>query len=121
MITSITKMFTFEAAHQLPKHKGKCARLHGHSYRLEVTVTGPIINDGSSSDGMIMDFGDMGKIVDEQVIQQWDHQFLNDLLPFTTTAELLANEIFARLTNAGLPICRVRLWETQKAFVTIGI
>lgn len=118
MNTSITKSFTFEAAHQLHKHNGKCARLHGHSYRLEVTVAGELISEGSS-EGMVMDFGDLSKIVDREIIEQWDHRFLNDLLDFPTTAELLAGEIFRRLKNVNTPVVRVRLWETAKAFATV--
>lgn len=118
MKTSITKQFKFEAAHSLPNHDGKCKNLHGHSYILEVTVTGPIISEGSK-EGMIMDFSDMSAIVDQEIITQWDHQFLNDLLPFTTSAENLAHECFARLENAGLPISKIKFWETAKAFVEV--
>lgn len=118
MRTSITKSFTFEAAHKLPKHNGKCARLHGHSYRLEVAVAGKLISEGSS-EGMVIDFSDLSKIVEKEIIEQWDHQFLNDLLGFSTTAELLASEIFYRLKNANLSVIKVRLWETSKAFATV--
>ncbi|TSC65454.1 MAG: 6-pyruvoyl tetrahydrobiopterin synthase [Candidatus Berkelbacteria bacterium Gr01-1014_85] len=116
--TSVTKLFTFEAAHQLPDHNGKCARLHGHSYKLEVTVSGPLQNIGSS-DGMVIDFADLSKIVNEQIIDQWDHRFLNDILPFRTTAENLAVETFKRLTQADLTVNRIKLWETSKAYVEV--
>ena len=114
-----TKLFTFEAAHQLPKHSGKCARLHGHSYRLEVTVVGDIIKEEGSSEGMVVDFADLSKIVEKEIIEQWDHQFLNDLLAFRTTAELLAVEAFRRLKDAGLSVSKITLWETAKAFVVV--
>ena len=119
MRTSVTKLFTFEAAHQLPKHSGKCARLHGHSYRLEVTVVGDIIKEEGSSEGMVVDFADLSKIVEKEIIEQWDHQFLNDLLAFRTTAELLAVEAFRRLKDAGLSVSKITLWETAKAFVVV--
>lgn len=114
---SITKIFTFEAAHQLPNHKGKCSRLHGHSYRLEVTVKGEVIKEGSS-EGMVIDFVDLSAVVEKEVIEQWDHQFLNDLVDFIPTAELLATEIFHRLQKAGLSVSKVSLWETAKACAT---
>ena len=118
MRTTITKMFTFEAAHFLPKHTGKCAQLHGHSYRLEVSITGPIITDGSS-EGMIVDFADLSEVVNKEIITQWDHQFLNDLVSFPTTTELLAQEIFKRLKDARISVSRVCLWETAKAFAVV--
>ena len=115
---SITKQFKFEAAHSLPKYEGKCKNLHGHSYVLEVSVSGPVHTDGSQ-EGMVMDFTDISKIVDSEIITQWDHQFLNDILPFSTTAEHLAQECFVRLEKAGLPITKIKLWETAKCFVEV--
>lgn len=118
MKTSITKQFRFEAAHSLPNHDGKCKNLHGHSYLLEVTVSGEPTVSGPK-EGMIMDFSDLTKIVDEEIINEWDHQFLNDLLPFTTTAEHLAQECFRRLQNRKLNIERIRLFETSKCYVEV--
>ena len=118
---SITKQYTFEAAHQLPNHHGKCANLHGHSYLLEVTVAGPIKpENGDSDEGMVMDFADMGTVVKREVIEKFDHQFLNDLVDYVTTAENLALDIFGRLEKGGLPVSRVRLWETKKAYVEVN-
>jgi len=117
MKISITKQFRFEAGHSLPNHDGKCRNNHGHSYLLEVTITGPIIQDGAK-EGMVMDFVDISKFVDTEIISQWDHQFLNDILPFTTTAENLANEVFKRLKN-HIPVTKVRLWETSKSYVEV--
>ncbi len=60
----ITREFTFEACHHLPGHRGKCRRPHGHSYRLQISLRGPILNTpGESSDGMVMDFDDLKQIV----------------------------------------------------------
>lgn len=120
MKTSITKQFRFEAAHRLEGHDGKCRNLHGHSYLLEVTVTGPVVQ-GGPTDGMVMDFGDLSDVVNEQIIKQWDHQCLNDIVSFTTTAENLATECANRLIKSGLPISRVRLWETSKAYAEVEI
>lgn len=116
---SVTKLFTFEAAHQLPDHKGKCSQLHGHSYKLEVTVAGPLQSTGSSN-GMVIDFADLSAIVNEQIITPWDHRFLNELLPFHTTAENLALEVYTKLIKAGLAVERVKLWETSKAYAEVS-
>ncbi len=118
MKTSITKIFYFEAAHKLPNHDGKCANLHGHSYKFEVTISGEIIKTGSK-EGMVLDFADLSKIVNTEILEKWDHQYLNDILPFTTTAELLATEIFKILKNANMSVTKVRLWETAKAYATV--
>ena len=118
MKISVTKQFRFEAAHSLPGHDGKCKNLHGHSYVLEVTVSGPVATSGPK-EGMVMDFADLSKIVDEEIISQWDHQYLNDILPFATTAENLAAESFRRLQAKGLPVIKVKLWETSKSFAEV--
>jgi 6-pyruvoyltetrahydropterin/6-carboxytetrahydropterin synthase len=118
MKTLVTKQFRFESAHRLPHHDGKCKNLHGHSYLLEVTVSGDIQTAGAK-EGMVIDFGDVSKIVEKLIISKWDHQYLNDILPFVTTAENLARECFIILTNAGLSIDRVKLWETSKAYVEV--
>ena|ERR1035437_160479 len=120
MSLSITKQFRFEAAHTLPNHDGKCRNLHGHSYLLEVTVSGPVIASGPK-EGMVMDFSDMSKVVEEQIVGQWDHHFLNDLLPFVTTTENLATECFKRLEAAKLPVTKIKLWETAKSYAEISI
>ncbi len=116
---TITKQFRFEAAHNLPNHDGKCRGLHGHSYLLEVSVAGPIITEGPK-EGMIMDFADLSKIVKEQIVGQWDHQYLNDILPFVTTAENLASECFERLLQKDIPVVKIRLWETATSFVEVN-
>ncbi len=117
MSISITKQFKFEAAHKLTNHDGKCRNLHGHSYLLEITVTGPIIKTGPK-EGMIMDFSDLSSIVEKEIINQWDHEYLNDLVPFATTAENLATECYKRL-ETSLPLEKVKLWETSKSFVEV--
>ncbi len=119
----ITKKFRFEAAHHLPGHHGKCARPHGHSYRLEVTIRGPIKDaPGESDHGMVMDFGDLSQIVKNSVIESLDHQDLNVVTEFHTTAENLAHWIWDELIASGLSealLYRIRLWETNSCFVEI--
>ena len=113
---TIRKVFTFDAAHQLPFHRGKCANLHGHTYRLEVWVHGEL-----DANGFVLDFGDLKAIVKELVVDRCDHKFLNDLFPFHTTAELLAQHFFAVLRSHLPGLRRVELWETpdSSAIVTI--
>ena len=73
MIT-ITKIFHYEMAHALHCYDGACANIHGHSYRLEVTVTGPVITDAMNPKcGMVIDFGDLKQIVQNAVLNQFDH------------------------------------------------
>lgn len=70
----LTKKFAFEMAHALKDYDGLCAHLHGHSYRLEVTVVGkPINQPGHPKNGMVMDFSDLKKIVREEIIDPCDH------------------------------------------------
>jgi 6-pyruvoyltetrahydropterin/6-carboxytetrahydropterin synthase len=70
----ITKEFRFEAAHALKGYDGPCRNVHGHSYELSVTITGSPVNDPSSpKNGMVMDFGDLKKIVKEHIIDPFDH------------------------------------------------
>ena len=113
----ITKIFRFEAAHHLPGHRGKCARLHGHSYRLEVTLRGPIKDvPGQSDHGMVMDFGDLSGIVRSSIIERLNHVLLNEATGIHTTAENLVHWIWDELVAAGLPeglLYRIRLWETE--------
>ena len=120
---NITKFFRFEAAHHLPEHQGKCARLHGHSYKLEVTLRGPIKDAiGTSDHGMVMDFIDISQIVKDAVIEHLDHQDLNAVTGVYTTAENLMYWIWDELLNHVLPdelLYRVRLWETETSFAEI--
>ncbi|OLD63583.1 MAG: 6-carboxytetrahydropterin synthase QueD [Chloroflexi bacterium 13_1_20CM_50_12] len=122
-VATITKIFRFESAHHLPGHHGKCARPHGHSYRLEVTIRGPIKEaPGESDNGMVMDFGDLSQLVKNSVIEHLDHQDLNVVTGLHTTAENLAHWIWGELTTQGLSealLYRIRLWETESSFVEI--
>ena len=70
----ITKQFSFETGHALYGYDGKCKNVHGHSYRLEVTVIGIPINDNTNVKfGMVIDFGDLKKIVKEEIVNVFDH------------------------------------------------
>lgn len=105
----IFREFTFEAAHRLPKvpEGHKCARLHGHSYRVEIHVHG----DVDPVTGWLMDFGDLKKAF-EPVRQQLDHRYLNEVPGLDNpTSELLARWIWQRLVDT-LPLSAVVVRET---------
>lgn len=70
----ITKRFTFETGHALYGYDGKCRNVHGHSYKLDVTVIGTPISDTSHVKyGMVIDFGDLKRIVKKEIVDQFDH------------------------------------------------
>jgi 6-pyruvoyltetrahydropterin/6-carboxytetrahydropterin synthase len=70
----ITKQFSFETGHALYGYDGKCKNVHGHSYKLSVTVIGKPISDNSNVKyGMVIDFGDLKKIVKEEIVNVFDH------------------------------------------------
>src|SRR5258708_43649 len=112
MRTRVTRSFTFDAAHMLPWHPGKCRNLHGHTYRLEVSVEGPL-----GPQGIVTDFADLDEVVRREIIERFDHVYLNALLD-TPTAELVAADIWKRL-EATLPLVRLRLWETADSSVEL--
>ena len=108
----VRRSFPFEAAHRLPRHPGKCRDLHGHSYRLVVTVERPV----EPASGMAIDFGDLKEVVHREVLRALDHKCANDVLE-NPTAELLAVWIWQRLT-APLPgLVEIELHETRTCSV----
>ena len=109
----IRKSFTFEAAHVLPHHPGKCARLHGHSYRLEVALEGPLQSEGPAA-GMIEDFEVISRVVKSAVIGRLDHTYLNDLIE-NPTAERIVAWIWERLVPELPMLAACTLWETRTA------
>jgi 6-pyruvoyltetrahydropterin/6-carboxytetrahydropterin synthase len=123
-IVRIGKTFRFEAAHHLPNHEGKCARPHGHSYRVDIELAGtPRPADGSSSEGMVCDFAD--------VSEAWfplhallDHRDLNDVLPERyqpTTAENVACFIAAELSGELGGLAAVTVWETATSWARVDL
>jgi len=95
MMLEITKEFHFDAAHKLdrlpPTHK--CYNLHGHTYRVWVTVRGPIDQDI----GWVQDYADISAAVEPILKDKFDHKYLNDTLPCITTAENIAQYLFVSL------------------------
>ena len=85
-VIRLTKEFSFEAAHALDGYDGPCREVHGHSYRLFVTVRGVPQGDARSPKyGMVMDFGDLKRLVHEQIVSRLDHACLLYTLTLPTT------------------------------------
>lgn len=107
----LCREFKFDAAHNLVRYHGKCERLHGHTYRLAVTLRGE--PDG---EGMIYDFAELKRTVDEAVLSKLDHAYINDILP-QPTAEHIARwafrELAPRLRRGSCSLFEIRVWETD--------
>ncbi|MDR1886122.1 MAG: 6-carboxytetrahydropterin synthase QueD [Synergistaceae bacterium] len=114
----LVKEFTFDAAHNLVKYHGKCERLHGHTYRMAVTVSGR-----PGEEGMVMDFAELGDMVKREVVSKFDHSYLNDIIP-QPTAENIARYVFKSLDGhfCGLDceLRSVQVWETKNSSAIFG-
>ena len=89
----ITKQFSFETGHALYGYDGKCKNVHGHSYKLSVTVIGtPILDNSNVKFGMVIDFSDLKKIVREEIVDLFDHATVfNKNTPHVELANELSN------------------------------
>lgn len=114
----ITKIFTFDSAHKLDDYDGKCKHLHGHTYRMEVTVKGAV-----ASNGMVFDFSRLKKVVEEHVVNKLDHKYLNEVFDFNPTSENIAVWIFEQIElnfkEECCSLAAIRLWETATSFVEL--
>ena len=112
----ITKTFKFDAAHNLAHYHGKCEKLHGHTYRLDVTLEGIL-----DQEQMVIDFLELKKIVKTQVLDILDHSYINDHIE-QPTAESIAIWIWKRLekklNNNKHHLYEIRVFETETSFVT---
>ena len=108
----ITKIFTFETAHVLYNYDGKCKNMHGHSYKLFVTVKGKPINDlENPKNGMVVDFGDIKKIVKEEIVDVWDHAvMINGDSPHKSLGESLENQGHKVIYCGFQPTCENMLY-----------
>jgi len=135
----LTRVFNFDMAHVLLNYHGKCKNIHGHTYKLEVTVKGIPCNDETSSKkGMLIDFSDFKKLIQDVIITEWDHALMihqdsdpillealkNNyekmiIVPFQPTTEnmicLLAS-IIKGILPSDLQLFSLRLYETEKSF-----
>ncbi len=134
----LTKEFTFEMAHVLSGYDGPCANIHGHSYKLAVTVIGSPVNDVANPKlGMVMDFSDLKRIVKSKVIERFDHILLlrkgTDLSKLAESGHLTKTELvdyqptcenfllhIAQIISAELPdmlkLHHLKLHETQTSY-----
>ena len=136
----ITKQFNFETGHALYGYDGKCKNVHGHSYKLSVTVTGEPISDNSNVKfGMVIDFGDLKKIVKEEIVDLFDHATVFNkntphvelakelqvrghhvlLVDYQPTSEMMVID-FAKKIKARLPkniqLFAIKLQETETSY-----
>ncbi len=142
---TVTKIFELEMAHMLEGHKGACRHLHGHSYKLEISVGQMkelLTND------MVVDFSHLKSIVNQYIVDSYDHAFLyykdtgdkaekafaeTAKTNFQKTVELegrptaenlclqMAKVLEAPLTEAGISLVRLRLWETSSSFAEVTL
>lgn len=136
----ITKQFNFETGHALYGYDGKCKNVHGHSYKLAVTVSGkPITDSNNVKYGMVIDFGDLKKIVKEEIVDLFDHATVFNkntphlelakelqkrghhvlLVDYQPTSEMMVID-FAKKIKKRLPenikLHSVKLQETESSF-----
>lgn len=112
-LVDIFKAFTIEAAHRLPRVADghKCARLHGHSFRIEVHVSGPV----SEREGWVMDFADVSRAF-KPLFEQLDHHYLNEIEGLENpTSENLARWVWTRLKPDLPGLSRIVIHETCTA------
>jgi 6-pyruvoyltetrahydropterin/6-carboxytetrahydropterin synthase len=110
----------FSAAHRLRDYRGKCERLHGHNYRVQVAARSGSPGKG----GMVIDFGDL-KSATREVLENLDHNYLNDMKPFDqiepsaeNVASFLFNEVAALLGNQASLLYSVAVWESSTSKAT---
>ena len=112
----VSKEFKFDAAHNLVHYHGKCEKLHGHTYKLRVTLEGT-----PNQEGLVFDFLELKKIVNERVISKLDHAYINELIE-QPSAENIAMWIWNRikdpLNGPNYHLYEVTVWETETSFVT---
>ena len=113
---------TFAAAHNLRNYKGKCEDLHGHNYKVRVTLAGPELD----ATGLLYDFVHLKQVI-QGVIRSLDHKYLNELKPFDVlnpSAENIARHIYEqtaqqlRATANGAAIASITVWESDVTAAT---
>jgi 6-pyruvoyltetrahydropterin/6-carboxytetrahydropterin synthase len=118
-VFTLKKKFTFEAAHYLPNHVGKCRRVHGHSWVGWAEVEGESLHVEGPESGMLVDYNCIAAAVRPLVEDYLDHYLLNDTLEMESpTSEAIAEWIFHRIRGAGLPVTAVTIEETCTSVCT---
>ncbi|OHD27734.1 MAG: 6-carboxytetrahydropterin synthase QueD [Spirochaetes bacterium RIFOXYB1_FULL_32_8] len=114
----ITKEFLFDSAHKLENYDGKCANLHGHTYKLLITLSGTI-----KEDGIIIDFVKLKQIVNDVIIESLDHKYLNDIIKQPTAENLVVwiwNKLIPEFNSDKVKLHSIQLYETPTSSVTYG-
>jgi 6-pyruvoyltetrahydropterin/6-carboxytetrahydropterin synthase len=138
-IIRVTREFTFEMAHVLTNYDGPCRNVHGHSYRLFVTLSGIPVNDSNDpKNGMVIDFTELKEIVLCKIINQFDHSVVVSkdfdmekkemmaktfgnmvIVNYQPTCENLVADFAARIINElpeGVHLHNLKLYETAKSY-----
>lgn len=110
----------FSAAHQLRKYRGRCEKMHGHNWRVQVTVSSENLNDI----GLAIDFHEL-KDITEEVLRSLDHSLLNEVFPFTElnpSSENIAKWIFdslrKKVSDKNVSLSSVTVWESDSSSAT---
>ena len=112
----VTVIKHFSGAHNLRNYKGKCEALHGHNWKIEVTLKGENLN----KTGMLADFTKLKKILDK-VLSKVDHKYLNKTPPFNKlnpTAENIAEYIYKQVAKYHPEVSKVTVWESDNSYAT---
>lgn len=135
----VTKQFSFEMSHALLNYDGLCRNIHGHSYKLQITVSGVPINDSENpKNGMVIDFSILKKMIQQQIVNHLDHSLMinekaptdklselgqmyerHHVVPFQPTSENMVVYIAEKvkpLLPEHLKLFSVRLYETSNSF-----
>ncbi len=138
-IVRVTREFTFETAHVLWNYDGPCRNVHGHSYRLFVTIAGKVVNDKNDpKNGMLMDFSDLKAIVMKEIVDVFDHtvvvsrdfekgktEMLKEtfgntvIVDYQPTCENLVADFSNRIIGhlpPGIKLHNLKLYETAKSY-----
>jgi 6-pyruvoyltetrahydropterin/6-carboxytetrahydropterin synthase len=119
----LTKSFTFDAAHNLPDYEGKCQRLHGHTWRLDVEVAAHELQQTGGDRGMVIDFVKLKQAVQPILDQYLDHHHLNATLAGILdpiTCETLAKWLYYELRLLLPGVTSVCLYETPTSWCSYG-
>jgi len=127
MKRTVTKEFTFDAAHYLKDYDGACQNMHGHTYKCQITVSDqkyyrpPMPTKDEMN--MVMDFAELNRVIKKRLMPYLDHQTLNDSLKMEQpTAERILEWIYTQLSEEfpfTISIEKIRLWETPTSYATI--
>ena len=110
----ITKEVSFDAAHKLFWHKGNCGNLHGHSWRVKITLEYEKLNQN----GITVDFAEIKETLEKEIVKQLDHTYLNDIM-VNPTAEMIASWIWKRIESVYPNLAVVKVFESPTSSVRL--